>query len=574
MAGEFRDSGSKSRPSSRPDSRRRVHARGTLALALSLLPVPILALFFLATAPADARRHQDPTPPPEPTVDPSVAHEARKPDDFAIVFTLGYGGDLLPQDPETFEAVMAQVAAGGFNVVLASHEDWRLPILERNELKLMVDLLDSRHHVYKNLEGAEALATSLRGDRRVWGYHLFSDTTASVVAGRDRDNENVHLWDPSHPTFAGMKQDARSRLGDLRDPDAVGYYDYHWVRDRDIHFPNLRGFAAYADQKDAALYRWVWVQNGRAGIGNPNRSRYTVFSSLAFGLDGVLWFIGQQMMDTNTWQWNQFGLDTISVNLEVAALGPEMRGLNRIGTWSTEVTINANNDPRDPEAPPIPPGLDAIPEDLWVQVEAGEVILAHFQDEAFVDHVYLANHTSYAAQQITLTLEVESPVVEMFNRGSRVWTEIPLVDGRLNFELGAGYGELFRVPQTPIEPTPTPEPDLPPLVAQPIDDVDWLDDGPPTTSIDLSAVFTDPDDDDAAIVKAVESNSNRDLVNAIVAGDQLTLVFTPDMQGEALIVIRADSDGQTVDDSFTVRIVPNDQMGVPVLLPVLRNGGA
>ena len=98
-------------------------------------------------------------------------------------------------------------------------------------------------------------------------------------------------------------------MNDLSGPDVVAYYDYHWVRDRTLHFRDLKFYGEYArDHDDAPLYRWIWVQNGRAGIGNPNRSRYTVFTSLAFGLKGVVWFIGQQMIDPSTWGWNQFGL--------------------------------------------------------------------------------------------------------------------------------------------------------------------------------------------------------------------------------------------------------------------------
>jgi hypothetical protein len=399
------------------------------------------------------------------------------PDDFAIVFTLGYAGDLLPQETSAFSDVMGTVADGGFNTVMASHEEGRLDVMEQHGLELMVDLLDSRHHVYKNLEGAEALATSLRGDARVWGYHLFSDTTSDVVPGRQRDIDNVRAWDPTHPTFVGVKHHVGGAIRQMTSPDVVGYYDYHWVRDRSIHFPNLAFFARYADEHDAPLYRWVWVENGRAGIGNPNRSRYTVFSSLAFGLDGVMWFIGQQMINTGNWQWNQFGLDTIGVNKDLLPVGQAMIGLRRVGTWSTPATRNANDRERGAEEPPIPPGLEAIPAQAFFQVEGGEVVVGHFQgpvadgeggggggggsgeDPAggLVDHLLVANHNAYQPQAMAVRFEEDVTGLEILDRATGAWVDLPLEGGVATWELGPGYGDLLRVGRSGAE-APTPEP--------------------------------------------------------------------------------------------------------------------
>ena len=49
--------------------------------------------------------------------------------------------------------------------------------------------------------------------------------------------------------------------------------------------------------------------SGRAGLGNYNRNLYTANTSIAFGLKGVFWFIGQEMMDRKTWEFNTCGKD-------------------------------------------------------------------------------------------------------------------------------------------------------------------------------------------------------------------------------------------------------------------------
>lgn len=384
-----------------------------------------------------------------------------RPRELALVFGLGYAGDQLPQDAATFDAAMARVAEAGYNTVLASYEDWRLPILERHGLALMVDLLDERHHVYRNVAGAQALAASLRGDPRVWGYHLFSDTAATIVAGRQRDIDNVRAWDPTHPTFVGTQQHVKSNLHEMTSPDVVAYYDYHWTRDRATHFPNLDFFARYADERDAFLYRWVQVDPGRAGIGNPNRIRFTVTSSMAHGLKGVMWFLGTRLVDTASWEWNQLGLDVASVNHDVLPLEAVFAPLERIATYSTPATRNANDDPRGPDKPPIPPGLHPIPEGFPVAVESGEVLLGHFRDPADDTPagragrvLFLANHNSYQPQALALRLGADVAGLEIFDRTVGDWRTLAADDGRVSLEIGPGYGELLRLAAS--APTPAP----------------------------------------------------------------------------------------------------------------------
>jgi hypothetical protein len=425
------------------------HERGaataaSTAAAASALPLSVILAGLVALAGVLGVRAQ------------GVPDPARNlPDDeMALVFSMGYAGDLLPQEPEAFDAVMKTVAEAGYNTVLASYEDWRLPILEKHGLKLMVDMLDERHHIYRNLEGAEGLARSLVGEDRIWGYHLFSDTASTIVPGRQRDIDMLRSWDPGHPTFVGTQQHVKGTLRQMTSPDVVGYYDYHWTRDRGTHFPNLEFFGDYADEKDAFLYRWIQVDPGLAGKGNPNRIRYTVFSSMARGLKGVMWFLGSRLIDTRSWQWNQFGLDVASVNHDVLPLAAVFAPLRHVATWSTRQTVNANNDPRGAEEPPIPPGLDAIPEDFWVQVESGEVILGQFRHPDETDetgargeagrYVFVANHNAYVAQALTMTLAVDVARVEWFDRAVGAWVDLDPSEGRVGLEILPGNGELLR----------------------------------------------------------------------------------------------------------------------------------
>ena len=83
------------------------------------------------------------------------------------------------------------------------------------------------------------------------------------------------------------------------------------------------------------------------------------------------------------------------------------------------------------------------------------------------------------------------------------------------------------------------------------------------TVIDLSNLFTnidhdDDDDYDNAILKTVSHNSNESLVTATIEGNNLSLDYRPNQSGTAEITIQGASNGQTVEDTFTVTVHPVD----------------
>jgi hypothetical protein len=82
--------------------------------------------------------------------------------------------------------------------------------------------------------------------------------------------------------------------------------------------------------------------------------------------------------------------------------------------------------------------------------------------------------------------------------------------------------------------------------------------------IDLSDVFSDPDDPPESLLKTVESNTNPDLVSAKIEGNTLTLSFAEGGYGTADITILAESNGQTVSESFNV-VVKRTSNYAPIL---------
>lgn len=96
-------------------------------------------------------------------------------------------------------------------------------------------------------------------------------------------------------------------------------------------------------------------------------------------------------------------------------------------------------------------------------------------------------------------------------------------------------------------------PDLPPSVANAIANIVVNEDAA-NTVINLANVFTDPDDNIAAITKTLQINSDPSLVKATIDGNNLILAYQPNRFGTAQITIRGTSNGKTVDDTFNVTV--------------------
>ena len=96
--------------------------------------------------------------------------------------------------------------------------------------------------------------------------------------------------------------------------------------------------------------------------------------------------------------------------------------------------------------------------------------------------------------------------------------------------------------------------DQSPFVVNPIADI-VVDDTETNTVMDVSSVFSDPDDEDAQIALSVSSNSNEGVLSTAIDGNELTLSYTQ-TTGQADIVIEALSNGQSISDNFSVTVEP------------------
>lgn len=364
----------------------------------------------------------------------------RRPTEFAIIYNMGYAGDHLPGDKTDFETLIKACKEAHYNVVLCKYTDWRAEICRKHGVKIMVDLLVSDHHVYKNPDAAMALCQSLRNSDVIYGYHLWSDRVGPI-AGRNRDLDNVHRWDPNHPAYVGDYH-ARS-IASLKDPDIIGYYDFHWKRGG--HFRHLHQAWSAARKTKAPFLKYTDPEAGRIGAGNYNRVLYTICTSIAFGLKGYTYH-QRGDIDTHTWAWKPLGEDLKRINGEVASLGAELMGIGiPTAVYSTPVTRTAKDRPIEDAIPIVPPEFKPVPKDYWVNIDRGEVIMGVFRDGKGRDVLFLANHNAYQKQAMELTFSVPLKSVEIFDRKLNKWIDLANGHGTIQFSVPPAAGELIRI---------------------------------------------------------------------------------------------------------------------------------
>ncbi len=413
--------------------------RSVRRLAGLLLPVASVALACMA-GPVPSRAG-------EPPADKEM-QARRRPKTYLAIFQNGYGSDTLPPDPATFERLLAALTREGrFNAILGTYTPEREALCRKHRVGMVVDLLSSPH-VYDAPPDCEALLTRLRDNPTVVAYHLWSDRFGKTGAGRARDIENVHRWDPTHATYSGTYRDDGIRH--LAQSDFVSFYDFHWKRGPEQNFPHLLAAWNAARAGDGRLGRYCTSDAGLPGKGNFNRMLHTQTTSIACGLRAATWHIGSRFMDMASFQMNALGKDLAQVNAWIEPMRAEIAKIGLpAAIYSTPWTLDMNNRPvAAPEGQKaMPPGLEnnGFPSDFWLQPAGGEFVLGvSTYDATEQDVVFLANHNAYAEQSVTLKL-ARAVKPRVFNRVTRAYEAAALRDGafRLRLEPAGGAIVLF-----------------------------------------------------------------------------------------------------------------------------------
>ena len=370
----------------------------------------------------------------------------RRPKTYIAIFINGYSGDPMPKDPAQFARLLEAITGRGhFNAVLCKYTPQREALCKKHNVRMVVDLLADGLHVYRNPKECEALLAKLRDNPTVVAYHLWADRFGKTGAGRARDINNVHAWDPTHATYIGTYKNYG--LNYLAKSDFISYYDFSWKRGPHKNFPHLLSAWKTAKVHDNMIGRYCTTDAGLPGKGNPNRLLYIQTTSIAFGLRAAMWHIGSRIMNMKTFEFNQYGKDLAGVN---AWIEPMREEIAKIGlpeaVYSTPWTTDWNHRPvpQKPGQTVMPPGLESsrFPEDFWIQPVAGEFVMGVSKyDGTDKDVVFIANHDAYGEQNVKLKL-ARSVKGRIFNRKTRKYDDLPAVGGVVSFKLEPAGGAI------------------------------------------------------------------------------------------------------------------------------------
>ncbi|KPA11254.1 hypothetical protein MHK_008540, partial [Candidatus Magnetomorum sp. HK-1] len=99
--------------------------------------------------------------------------------------------------------------------------------------------------------------------------------------------------------------------------------------------------------------------------------------------------------------------------------------------------------------------------------------------------------------------------------------------------------------------------DDPPVVANAIADV-AMDISAEILSIPLTDVFADIDNQNSAIIKTIQSNTNDAFITVQLSDNTLTLNHQENVEGESTVTVQAISNWIVIQDSFTVYVNASD----------------
>ncbi|MCE5277422.1 MAG: hypothetical protein ABFD92_14210 [Planctomycetaceae bacterium] len=367
----------------------------------------------------------------------------RIPKAYLAVFMNGYGSDTMPADDAQFDKMLAAIVKDGhFNAIMCQYSPTREEMCKKHNVYMVVDLL-AFPHVYKNVAECEALLKKLQDSTTVAAYHLWSDRFGKQGAGRARDIDTVHKWDPNHATWSGTYTGEHIRY--LGKSDLVGNYDFSWQRGPHKNYTNLMAQWRVAKPNDTRLSRYCGATVGQVGKGNFNRLLYIQTTSIAFGLRAATWHIASGIFDFNTCQFNEAGKELAKMN---AWIEPMREEIAKIGLpdaiYSTPWTKNQNNEPVEGKdvMPPAMGNDNKFPADFWLQPQSGEFVMGvskyNYTDQ---DVVFIANHNAYAEQDVKIKT-TKSSKPKLFNRATGKYEELKLTDGAFSFKLEAGGGAI------------------------------------------------------------------------------------------------------------------------------------
>lgn len=354
-------------------------------------------------------------------------------------------------------------------------------LVKKNNMKCFVQAVETMPNYWTKLTGsnsippeitAEDLSTmdpiveAFKSEESVAGYHIIDEPGANRFKNLEKVVSYLKEKDPGRLAYINVF----GITAEAWQMDALDYYDYIWrylseVKPEMLSFDNYHfltnsdGYHYFQNLeiiRDLALKFDLPYTNIIQLIGtekeyiplvpfsgwrtpSPSEHRFLVYSSLAYGFTGIVWF---------HWQWS-WGLTsyppekraeiyaTISqLNKEIKNIGDEMLRLKSVGSYHV-------ND--------IPIGAHKLPAGELVTGIAGNdsYVVGFYKDSVQNDYFMIMNKNYNADVETTISLKNKLSKLEYFNADLDAWVEITDYSisepgSKFSMLISAGNGILFR----------------------------------------------------------------------------------------------------------------------------------
>ncbi len=307
------------------------------------------------------------------------------------------------------------------------------------------------------LPNLDPVLQQFKGDSTVLGYFIIDEPKVSAfenlgkVVGyfREKDPErlsfiNLYPGEANQPAHGASSYNAYiEQFLDVVKPEMLSYDRYIFFKDHDggSYFSNLFTVRKWALRYDLPFCNIIQaIGTDCCGLNwrtpNENEHRWLVYSSLAYGAKGIIWFHWDGSWGVTGSPDRDQIFDSIQkLNLEIKAIGPEMLRLKSRRVYHTRGT-----------------GPNLLPTDdpliLSVSPDAN-LILGIFKDADGEDFLLVMNkdYTQVKTAQITLRFSVDS--LKVFDVFSKRWKSLNFRNtdqgAQFSVSLRAGGGKLIAI---------------------------------------------------------------------------------------------------------------------------------
>jgi hypothetical protein len=310
------------------------------------------------------------------------------------------------------EGIMRTLSEAGFNAVM--WDSGKLDLAAKYGLKVMTtDITADR-------------TAEVSGHPALWGYHILDEPRLAQFDSMAVLVEAFRRADPTHPGYVNMYSWAgdflRTYMAKVK-PMFLSYDWYQWWWGTEMHYSRLEQYREAAVLAGVPLINWQevnsnpnieWGGDGTCPADNIDRLRLSVYTSLAYGVKGIQWFVASLLFERGTPNLSTCGRDVAAINEELKKLGPVLVGLRSVDVFNT---------------PPLPRGTREAPPDHWFQVTGEEgsagFAVGLFKDAEDVDYILIANRDYRRMQQADIVTQTK-------------WRDVPGIDSVEIFDMASG----------------------------------------------------------------------------------------------------------------------------------------